>query len=77
MTRMTIQSKIGPDGVLHLDVPVSVAAANQEVQVTIEPVPAMTQEEWRRRVLASAGSIPDPTFMRHEQGQLEQRDPLP
>lgn len=36
-----------------------------------------TQEEWRQKVEASAGSIPEPTFMRHDQGQYEHRDPLP
>lgn len=77
MTRMVIQSKIGGDGVLRLDVPVGVAAAEQVVQVTIEPVKKpLTQEEWRQWVLSTAGSVPDPTFMRHPQGEYEERDEL-
>src|SRR5439155_11358675 len=62
MTRMTVRSRVGADGVLHVTVPVSPADANQEVQVTIEPVgpPPMTQEEWRAFVLSMAGSITDP-----------------
>jgi hypothetical protein len=78
MTRITVKSRVGADGVLHVTVPVSPADANQEVQVTIEPVgpPPMTQEEWRAFVLSMAGSITDPTFMRHEQGEYERREEL-
>jgi len=46
----------------------------QHVIVTIEPATAttprpMTQEEWRNFILSTAGSITDPTFLRHDQGQ--------
>ncbi len=34
----------------------------------------MTQEEWRQFVMETAGSITDPTFVRHEQGTFKQRD---
>ncbi len=34
----------------------------------------MTQEEWRDFILSVAGSIPDPSFRRHDQGTFEQRD---
>ena len=37
MDRIIVRSKIGNDGILHLDVPVGKADANQEVHVTIEP----------------------------------------
>ena len=36
--------------------------------------PKMTQEEWRDFILSVAGSIPDPSFRRHDQGTFEQRD---
>ncbi len=36
--------------------------------------PKMTQEEWRDFIMSVAGSIPDPSFRRHDQGTLEQRD---
>jgi hypothetical protein len=36
----------------------------------------MTQEEWRQFIAETAGSITDPGFRRHEQGEYEQRDPL-
>jgi hypothetical protein len=79
MNRMVVKSKIGADGVLHVNVPVSLAYANRDVQVTIEPIgpPPMTQDDWRSFVLSSAGSIPDPSFERHDQGEYEVREELP
>ena len=79
MDRMVVKSRVGGDGVLHLTLPVGVEEANKEVQITVEPLTpqkAMTQEEWEAWVDATAGSIPDPTFMRHPQGELEERDPF-
>ena len=79
MDRMVLKSRVGADGVLHVSVPVGHADANREVQVTIEPAAAkpMTQEEWREFILATAGSVTDPTFLRHEQGEYERREELP
>jgi hypothetical protein len=37
----------------------------------------MTDEDWRRFVMETAGSVTDPTFVRHEQGNYEQREELP
>lgn len=70
MTRMIVRSKTGADGVLHLNLPLGPSEASREVQVTVESVPAIVkQDEWERRVLATAGSIPDPSFRRYEQGE--------
>jgi len=84
MTHIELRTKVGPDGVLRLSVPVGMAEANREVKVVVESVePAikkaseMTQEEWRQFIAETAGSITDPTFRRHEQGEFEERDPLP
>jgi hypothetical protein len=79
MNRVVVHSHVGADGVLHLTVPMGKADAGREVQVTVEPVgpSAMTQEEWRRFVLSTAGTITDPSFVRHEQGQYERREELP
>ena len=79
MTPTTITSRVGADGVLSVVLALGQAEANQEVRVTVEPIaakPAMTQEEWAAWVKSMAGSIDDPTFRRHEQGDFEQRDPL-
>ncbi len=77
MTRVVVTSKVGPDGVLHLTLPLEVADANQEVRVTVEPVvrPVPTAEEWRRAVLATAGQWQG-KFERPPQGELEEREPL-
>lgn len=79
MNRMVLHSRIGDDGVLQLTVPVGKEQANRDVEVTIAPVekPSMTQEEWREFILSTAGSIDDPTFNRHEQGDYERREELP
>lgn len=81
MNRMVLHSRIGSDGVLRLTVPIGKEDADREVQVTIDAVwvgpPPMTQEEWRDFVLATAGSITDPSFIRHEQGGYERREELP
>jgi hypothetical protein len=79
MNRIVVRSKVGADGVLHLTLPLEAGDADQEVQVTVEPVPSkkvMTPEEWRTFVMEMAGSITDPTFERPPQGELEQREPL-
>jgi hypothetical protein len=78
MTRIIVKSRVGSDGVLQFTVPLGPGEANQEVNVTIEPAAALlSQEEWKRRILATAGSIPDPIFIRHDQGEYEQRAGLP
>jgi hypothetical protein len=78
MNRVIVNSRVDSDGVLRVTVPVGVADANQEVQVTIEPAraPRMTSNEWRTWVRTTAGSVTDPTFRRHEQGAYEEREPL-
>ena len=71
--RLTVQ--VGADGVLTL--PLGKANANKVVRVTVETVPAEeTKEEWLRFIKDTAGKIDDPTFMRHPQGEYEQRDEL-
>jgi predicted DNA-binding antitoxin AbrB/MazE fold protein len=50
--------------------------AHQRVTVTIEPHPP-TPEEWRNFILSTAGSITDPTFLRHDQEKYDEREQLP
>jgi hypothetical protein len=82
MNAIVVKSKVGPDGVLRVTVPVGEAEANREVQVTIAPAtaaapPSMTPEAWRDFVRATAGSVTDPSFVRHDQGAYEAREDLP
>jgi hypothetical protein len=79
MNRLILHSRVGEDGILQLSVPIGKADAYREVQVTIDPAgpPPMTQEEWRNFVRTTGGSITDPSFLRHGQGEYERREELP
>ena len=78
MSRIEVVSKVGTDGVLRLNLPLSSAEAGQDVRVIVEPTPrpTMTQEEWRRGILRLAGRWAG-EFERPPQGEYEVRDPLP
>ena len=77
MNRMVVKSKVGSDGVLHLDLPVGMDEADKEVQVTVEAPPTpMTQEQRRQFIMSTAGRWQG-DFERPEQGDYEERDPLP
>jgi hypothetical protein len=77
MNRIVFQSRTGPDGTLHLAVPLGPEQAGREVQVVIETVPKRkAQAEWTAWVHSMAGSITDPTFERPPQLPLEEREPL-
>jgi hypothetical protein len=77
MSSIVIESVVGPDGTLHLDVPIGIDNANQPVRVVIEATrKLMTREEWGEFVRSMAGSITDPTFERPPQLPLETRESL-
>ena len=78
MNRLTVTSRVGDDGVLHVTVPLGPAEANREVQVTIEPVvatPAGATEymKWLDRI---AGGWQG-EFVREHEGDFETREPFP
>jgi hypothetical protein len=77
MSNVIIESQTGPDGTLHLDVPLGPEKANQPVRIIISPSrTAMTADEWAACVQKLAGSVADPTFVRPPQLPLEDREPL-
>lgn len=77
MSHIVIESIIGSDGNLHLDVPIGIENANQPVKVVIEATrKPMTQAEWSAFVRSMAGSITDPMFERPPQLPLESRESL-
>lgn len=45
--------------------------SRRERLMSLRTKPEMTQEEWKQFVTSVAGSIPDPTFRRHDQGTFE------
>jgi hypothetical protein len=80
----TIHAKvdIGEDGLLNLRLPTHLRPGKYDVTLDIceiasEATEKARQEEWRRYVMESHGSIDDPTFFRHDQGKLETRDEWP
>lgn len=78
MDRMVVKSKVGRDGVLHLDLPLGVEEAEREVVVSVSVEPAraeMTREEWREWVESMAGSW-EGDFEVMPQDEYEQRRPL-
>jgi hypothetical protein len=77
MNRIVVKSRVGSNGVLHLTLPVGPADADQEVQITVEPVgpTALSPDEWRRRILETAGKWQG-ELERLDQGEYEQREPL-
>ena len=78
MTTIQTKSHVGSDGLLHLSLPVDVKDMDLDVTVIVHPSikplrSFATQEEWERFVKETAGSIDDPTFRRHDQGELLER----
>ena len=80
MTRIELRTRIGPDGILSLNVPAGISEANREVNVIVEPVDAavgqtakMTPEEWKRFVDETAGAWKG-DLERPDQGDLEIRE---
>jgi hypothetical protein len=80
MQTIQIRSQAGEDGVLHIDIPVGTPHAAYQVVVVLQPAadtPApKTPEElgWPPRFFEeTVGSIQDPTFRRHDQGEFEKR----
>jgi hypothetical protein len=77
MNRIVVKSGVGSNGTLQLTLPLDLAEADREVQITVEPVgaSALSPEEWRQGVLETAGKWLG-EFERPEQGEYEQREPL-
>jgi hypothetical protein len=81
MTHLELRARIGPDGILSLNVPVWISEANREVRVIVEPadvvgvMTALTQEQWARFVDETAGAWIG-ELERPDQGELEVRDQL-
>ena len=79
VTRIELKSRVGPDGVLTLKVPIGKEDANREVVVTVQPVakPAevtFDREEWKRFIEETAGCWQGEPLVRPEQGEFEKRE---
>jgi hypothetical protein len=58
MEPVTVHSAVGDEGVLHLDIPIGMAAATKAVKVTVEPLlfTEPTNESWQDFVRRTAGA---------------------
>ena len=80
MQSITLRSHVGPDGILHIDIPVGVHDVDLEVTVTVEPFarqPAKTLEELGYPpdfFEKTAGSFEDEPLVRYPQGELQERN---
>lgn len=75
MQTVTLTARAGSDGVLHLEVPVGMPNTDLEVVVVVHPRaphPGWPPDFFDRVF----GSIDDPSFVRHPQGEYEEREPL-
>lgn len=80
MTRpVQIESRVGPDGVLTVTVPLGLEEADVRVRVTVEPLPAANGQppvdsEWHQFVQETYGSCEGLALERQPQGDYEQRE---
>ena len=79
MQSIKVRSHVGPDGILHLDVPVGIHDVDLEVLVTVQSVIALkakTPEELGYPTdffERTAGSFADEPLVRYPQGELQER----
>jgi hypothetical protein len=83
MTHIEIKSRVGPDGVLKVAVPVGMAQANREVKITVESLeqtaakPRLSPEQWKQFIEETAGCWKGDPLARPAQGELENREQWP
>jgi hypothetical protein len=78
MQKIVVEQRLGRGGVLELRLPLGEDQAGRDVRVTVEPLDptrAMTPEEWRTGILATAGTWQG-EFESPAPGTLEEREPL-
>ena len=77
MYRTRTTSRVGRNGVLNLRLTTPLPEGNVDVVVDVSPAKdERPAEDWHAFVHRLAGSIADPTFLRHPQPPIEVRGPL-
>jgi hypothetical protein len=81
MKTVHLKSHVGADGILNLRIPTGIFDSDLDVIVVVDRSngadATVHRKEWSQFIHRTAGSIDDPTFTRHEQGEFENREPLP
>lgn len=77
MQSIKIRSRVGADGVLHLDVPLEIRDTEIEVTVTVKSVNSVSQKGWMPGFFEEVigGWVGEP-LERPEQGEFEIREQL-
>ncbi|HBH50865.1 MAG TPA: hypothetical protein DDY91_03125 [Planctomycetaceae bacterium] len=76
MANLLIRSRSGPDGKLHLEVPVSAPNTEFDIELVVRPHESSTGE-WPAGYFDLFGSISDETFVRPPQGELPSAADIP
>lgn len=78
MQSIKVRSHVGPDGILHLDVPVGIHDAELEVTVTVQPIDSTPQGKgWPPGFFEETfGSCKDAPLVIDSEGVLEEEDEL-
>lgn len=85
MQSIKINSYVGKDGMLHLNIPVDVQETELEVTVTVKPVQKRidlllederNKLEWHDFINMTYGCLADDPITRYPQGEYEEREPI-
>ncbi len=80
METIKLKTYVGSDGILKLEVPVSVTNQELEVLVVVESPPRLEADseraEWLAFIEETAGSLADDPIERGPQGEFEVRDQI-
>jgi hypothetical protein len=68
MSNLLMRSRSGPDGKLHLEVPVSAPNTEFDIELVVRPH-EFRPGEWPANYFDLFGSISDETFVRPPQGE--------
>ncbi|WP_414551833.1 hypothetical protein [Anabaena sp. CCY 0017] len=80
--QIKMNSYVGEDGILHLDIPVNMQETELEVTVTVKPVQKtidllaeaeVNKLEWHDFINMTYGCLADDPIIRHPQGEYEER----
>ncbi len=78
MTTLKFRSQVGEDGILHLDVPVSVTQTEIEVTLIIQEISETEEQksrlEWQKFIDETYGFLADANLERLTQGDYEVRE---
>jgi hypothetical protein len=78
METIKLQSRVGKDGILRLEVPVNASDTELEVVLVVQAVKETTEDraEWIAFIERTAGSLADAPMERPPQGDYETREPI-